>query len=170
MEFFKILGIDPPRLKIDLKELEREYYKLSLMHHPDRNRSGACSVDLTAKLNEAYKTLRDPWARAEYFLEQSGLSLDSKVPPRLAELYFELQDAQDSEALEKFGLELSNLSTTLDFDLRKIFEAYDADTLHSGSMDGSGTALKNLKELVTEHTYARSMLRDIEQKSSHLLR
>lgn len=166
MEFFKILGIDPPRLMLDSSDLERRYYELSLKYHPDRNRSGACSTDLSAKLNEAYKTLKNPWARAEYLLENSGVQIDSKVPPRLAEIYFELQESSDRLALQRFSSELTSLRKSLDEDLRKAFNAFDSmTTANSTKAPGDESeALKILKNLVTEYSYANSMARDLEQK------
>ena len=44
-------------------------------------------------LNDAFRTLRDPVTRAEYFLRESGLELSKDAPPELLEEVFELNMA-----------------------------------------------------------------------------
>ena len=44
-------------------------------------------------LNDAFRTLRDPVSRAEYFLRESGLELSKDAPPELLEEVFELNMA-----------------------------------------------------------------------------
>ena len=44
-------------------------------------------------LNDAFRTLRDPVSRAEYFLRESGLELPKDAPPELLEEVFELNMA-----------------------------------------------------------------------------
>ena len=44
-------------------------------------------------LNDAFRTLRDPIPRAEYFLKQRGIELSKDVPPELLEEVFELNMA-----------------------------------------------------------------------------
>ena len=44
-------------------------------------------------LNDAFRTLRDPIARAEYFLEQKSIVPSKHVPPELLEEVFEMNIA-----------------------------------------------------------------------------
>ena len=44
-------------------------------------------------LNDAFRTLRDPVARAEYFLQPERLELSKEAPPELLEEVFELNMA-----------------------------------------------------------------------------
>ena len=39
------------------------------------------ALEMTAVLNDAFRTLRDPIARAEYFLKERGLELSKDAPP-----------------------------------------------------------------------------------------
>jgi molecular chaperone HscB len=48
---------------------------------------------MTSTLNDAFRTLRDPVSRAEYFLRESGLELSKDAPPELLEEVFELNMA-----------------------------------------------------------------------------
>jgi molecular chaperone HscB len=76
MDHFERLGL-PRRFSLDSAALEREYLARSRTLHPDFHQMGgsaeqAASTDLSAGLNEAYSTLKDPFKRAEYLLRLDG--------------------------------------------------------------------------------------------------
>ena len=76
MDHFERLGL-PRRFPIVLANLEREYLARSRALHPDFHQMGgsaeqAASTALSAGLNEAYSTLKDPFRRAEYLLRLDG--------------------------------------------------------------------------------------------------
>ena len=60
-------------------------------------RGAAILAEATSILNDAYRTLRDPVTRAEYFLKQHGFDIGEQnsknVPPELLEEVFELNMA-----------------------------------------------------------------------------
>jgi len=69
---FVVLGV-PPTMDLNADELERRYLELSRQTHPDRNRSESQQQQIavlarSAKLNDAYRQLRDPWSRAKTLL------------------------------------------------------------------------------------------------------
>lgn len=73
---FSRLGL-PRRFALDPTELERQYLARSRAVHPDYHAAGssadlAASTELSAALNEAYNTLRDPFTRADYLLGLEG--------------------------------------------------------------------------------------------------
>jgi molecular chaperone HscB len=75
-DYFERLGL-PRRFSLDADLLEREYLARSREMHPDYHRLGssadqAASTELSAGLNEAYTTLKDPFKRAEYLLSLAG--------------------------------------------------------------------------------------------------
>jgi molecular chaperone HscB len=75
-DFFSRLGL-PRRFHVDPAELERAYLARSRAVHPDFHAGGssadaAASLELSAALNEAYNTLRDPPARADHLLALLG--------------------------------------------------------------------------------------------------
>lgn len=75
-DYFDRLGL-PRRFAVDPAELERAYLARSRAVHPDFHAGGAsadaaASLELSAALNEAYTTLRDPLARAEHLLGLLG--------------------------------------------------------------------------------------------------
>src|SRR5258708_40038332 len=99
LDCFAALGF-PRRLTIDLDALERRYHELSRKIHPDRFASKGpkvrdASLRATAMLTRSYRTLRDPVARGLYWLELNGeepAENNQRVPPKLAELVFEVQE------------------------------------------------------------------------------
>jgi molecular chaperone HscB len=86
-DHFHRLGL-PRRFALDAGELERAYLAHSRAVHPDYHLAGSssdlgASLELSAAANEAYNTLRDPFARAEYLLVLEGgptASEDRELP------------------------------------------------------------------------------------------
>lgn len=61
-DFYDILGIQP---SADQKAIAAAYRRLVFEHHPDRNTSQQATAR-TAEINQAYRILSDPGARAQY--------------------------------------------------------------------------------------------------------
>ena len=97
MKFYEALGLEP-NLALDPDDLKKRFYERSRQWHPDRfGRASAPerqqSLDTTALLNDAFRTLKDPVTRAEYFLESNGIPPSKNPPPELLEEVFELNMA-----------------------------------------------------------------------------
>ena len=103
---FDVLGL-PRGVDVDRAELERAYRERSLRLHPDRAgkddpRERRLSLERTALLNEAYKTLRAAEPRAFYLLALHGLDLKKDegravtVPPKILEEVLEMREQLDS--------------------------------------------------------------------------
>src|ERR1700748_104236 len=97
MDYYGALGL-APRLSLDPGDLKKRFYERSRQWHPDRfSRASAeeqqKALDMTAVLNDAFRTLRDPVTRAEYFLKERGFELSKEAPPELLEEVFELNMA-----------------------------------------------------------------------------
>jgi molecular chaperone HscB len=86
---------------VDAAELEQAYLSRSRALHPDFHQLAgdaqqAASVGLSAALNEAYTTLRDPFKRANYLLQLLGGPTASElkdVPASFLEEMLELRMA-----------------------------------------------------------------------------
>jgi molecular chaperone HscB len=116
MDHFARLGL-PRRFSLDTAALEREYLARSRALHPDYHQlkskaEQAASVELTAALNEAYSTLKDPFRRAEYLLKLDGgptASEMKEMPAAFLEEMLELRmeiaeltpDSPEAIAMEK---------------------------------------------------------------------
>ncbi len=112
VDYFSFFGL-PRKLNVDVALLQREFYELSRKLHPDLNaradsREQEWSLEQSSKLNDAYRTLKDPIKRTEYVLRLEGVELEEQsknateqaraagqvkkqvVPPDLLEEVFEL--------------------------------------------------------------------------------
>lgn len=111
-DYFTFFAL-PPKLNIDVAQLEKDFYELSRKLHPDLSvRAGSreqeWSLEQSSMLNDAYRTLRDPIKRTQYLLRLEGVELEEQsktatekaratgetkkqiVPPDLLEEVFEL--------------------------------------------------------------------------------
>ena len=82
MDYFEIFSL-PPHLTINTAALEKSFYALSRRLHPDRFASKSAEEQQNAlaessRLNDAYRTLKDPIARTEYLLSLEGIELEEQ--------------------------------------------------------------------------------------------
>lgn len=114
-DFFPSLGPDalPPKghFTLDLAVLRREFLQLQAKAHPDlapaeKKRQAEA---LSARINEAYKTLQNPLTRAQYLLELRGIDIagDETAKVEDPELLMEvletreiIEEAQSEEDLQ----------------------------------------------------------------------
>ena len=80
--YFTQFGL-PRHLNIDTAALEKAFYAQSRKLHPDRfaSRPAAeqeAALAASSRLNDAYRTLRDPIARTEYLLAIEGIQLEEQ--------------------------------------------------------------------------------------------
>src|SRR5580704_16044101 len=86
MDPFAVLGIER-RYDIDLAAVEKRHRELSRALHPDRYAdAGAAERRLTlakaVEVNEAWRTLRDPIARAEALFLLAGVAVGERNEPK----------------------------------------------------------------------------------------
>jgi molecular chaperone HscB len=103
-DFFQVFGL-PRRLGIDGAALQQRFYELSRRHHPDFHHGAsaeeqAAALEASARLNAAYRALRDPVARVEYLVRleegrdtREGATVKPQAPPELLAEMFEIQEA-----------------------------------------------------------------------------
>lgn len=80
--YFSQFGL-PRHLGIDTAALEKAFYNQSRKLHPDRFASRPQSeqeaaLAASSRLNDAYRTLKDPIARTEYLLSLEGVQLEEQ--------------------------------------------------------------------------------------------
>lgn len=102
IDYFTLFGIGP-RLGIDLAWLETTFYQLSRKFHPDfyQKRSSeeqAISLENSALVNKAYRTLRDPIQRVGYLIQRvdGGGTVSTEAPADLFDEILELQELLES--------------------------------------------------------------------------
>lgn len=142
-EYFAFFEL-APQLALDEKDLQQRFYGLSRKLHPDlfSRKSPAeneHALEATAVLNDAYRTLRDPIARALYVLKLEGFDVGEQstkdVPPELLEEVFELNMALeearmgDADALAQlpgFRVRFEAMRAETDLAVAQVSTAWDA--------------------------------------------
>jgi molecular chaperone HscB len=174
MRYYDALGL-APKLSLDTEELKKRFYERSREWHPDRYSRRSPeerkkALNMTAVLNDAFRTLRDPIGRAEYFLEENGLKPTKTPPPELLEEVFELNmaleelregDASARPQLVEAQKRFEEMRGQIDQGLAKLFAQYDADG------DGApGAALAEIRAALDRRRYVSNLLRDVSKELS----
>ncbi len=184
MNHFEVFEL-PRRLGLDPVELQRRFYELSRQWHPDfHHRAGpeeqARALEASARLNAAYRTLRDPVARIDYLvrLEEGRETKEGAVdkptaPPELLAEMFEIQEAlaearaggeldaptrrtltdRRQRLLERLGQEEARLTGPLS----AAWDAAAADAIERRRL------LDALKEGLATRAYLRTVIDDLGQ-------
>ena len=118
-DHFSLFGL-PGAYVLDAVALERAYRDIQTRIHPDRfvNSGEAekrASMQWTTRVNEAYRTLKDPVLRAKYLLELAGLDVGFETNTAMApaflmrqiELRETLEEARDEAALNALAAQLA---------------------------------------------------------------
>jgi molecular chaperone HscB len=101
---FELLGL-PARYRVDEAALDRAYRDLQNAVHPDRYAAAGdadkrLALQASARVNEAYRTLRDPVARAEYLLALRDVNAATEADTRLAVAFLARQLERREQAEE----------------------------------------------------------------------
>ena len=183
IDYFTVFGLarDP---MLDEQALANTYYDLSRQLHPDLHQTGTAeeqeaSLQNTAVMNRAYRTLRDPVQRGQYWLELNGEQLgkeNNKVPPDLALLVFEVQEqlaavreastTGPSDALAGRKAELTQVRDDLDDRMRGLQQKLATNFSKWGQTNGSSELLGELKRVLSDMAYLRTLTRDVEKSLS----
>ena len=169
MKLFGALGIEP-KLALDMEDVKKRFYERSRQWHPDRfSRASAAeqehALEMTAVLNDAFRTLKDPIARAEYFLKEKGVELSKDAPPELLEEVFELNMALeelregDASVLPELQSAAENFRaqrSVSDTDLFRLFTEHD-------SAPGAAT-LDQIRATLNRRRYIANLVRDVEKE------
>ena len=180
--YFDLLGV---LVSVDEATLTRRFRELSRTYHPDRYANAdaetqTVALDATALLNDAYRTLRDPFTRAEYLLRREGgvslndLQKTAKPPQDLLMQVMELQEAlmeyqearldDDADTMRRLTPDLSDARTefhaaytALSERLSGLFAAFD-----SGDTQVRAGVLGQLAEVVGTRGYLRRVLTNLD--------
>jgi molecular chaperone HscB len=181
MDHFEVFGL-PRRLGIDAAQLQRTFYELSRQSHPDFHQTApperqAEVLEASARLNAAYRVLRDPIARVEYLVRleegrdtKEGAAVKPKAPPELLEEMFEIQEAlQEARA---GGLDAAARETLAGQRERLMARSRDGEARLRGPLseawdraDAGARAgvLAAFKETLATRAYLRTVIDDIDQ-------
>ncbi len=101
---FELFGL-PQRYRLDAAMLDRAYRELQSQVHPDRFAGAAdaeqrLALQSSARVNEAYRALKDPVLRAQYLLGLHGIDAVGETDTRLPMEFLERQLERREEAEE----------------------------------------------------------------------
>jgi len=176
-DHWAVLGLER-RLQLDRPDLERRFHALNRRFHPDyyRLRSAeeqAVSLDDSAAVNAAYRTLRDPVGRVEYLLELEGMAMgtagQARPPADLFEEIMELQEARQEleaagpaapvelrERLAAARVELDGRRERTEAELVAVFQRWDA-----ASESERRRFLGEMRDVLATRAYLKTILRDL---------
>ena len=118
---FELFGLEPG-YALDPERLERAYLEIQARIHPDRfahagDADRRASMQWTTRVNEAYRTLKDPVERARYLLELNGVDVafetNTAMPPDFLGRQLELREALELAQEEKNAGALDRLRSDL---------------------------------------------------------
>jgi len=122
---FELFGLQPA-YSLDLSRLDAAYRDVQAQVHPDRYaRAGdaerRASMQMTTRVNEAYRTLKDPVQRAKYLLELNGVDVafetNTAMPHEFLVEQMELREQLEEAAS---GSDLDSMARELEADKRAL--------------------------------------------------
>ena len=185
VDSFNIFGLER-RLTLDASDLEERFYELSRTFHPDffQQRSDNeqhLSLEYSAAVNTAYRTLRDPWSRVEYLIqleEGSVTDIRAQAPADLLEEVLEVQElletAQEGDVTDAMRAELETVRERfatmqqerldhLEALSRRWDDAMDAAELEEEQRRERGKGiLEDLKRGLAERKYLANVVGKVE--------
>src|SRR5262245_11077383 len=178
-DHFEVFGL-PRRLAIDGEALRRRFYDLSRQHHPDFHAAAppeeqAQMLQASARLNAAYRALRDPLARIEYLVQleegretREGAAVRPQAPAELLEEMFEIQEALDEARAG--GVDESTRKTLAVQRERLLARHHDEGLRLAGPLaiawDAAGTGerpalLEQFKRGLATRAYLKTVIEDL---------
>jgi molecular chaperone HscB len=151
---FQIFGV-PAQFELDLSALEGRYRELQREVHPDRFARASpaeqrVSMQLAARVNEAYQTLRSPIKRAQYLLQIKGvdpeLETNTAMSPEFLAGQMERREELEAAAAANDWERLIALSSALRVDQDVLFGRVERQ-LEAGDWSEAAVTLRQLKFL-----------------------
>jgi molecular chaperone HscB len=170
---FERLGL-PRRFSLDASEIERNYLARSREVHPDFHQQSPVvqqrlSMEMSAALNDAYATLKQPFRRAEYLLALEGgptASEYKEMPGAFLEEMLELrmeieelrQEPAESPQRRNLEIQLSQRSDALVGELSRWFAELEA--MPAGD-ERRRERVVEVRRVLNAAKYVQGLLRDL---------
>ena len=169
--FFSLFDL-PVSFDIDSKVLTKRYRTLQRTVHPDRFANAAeserrLSVQLAARINEGFQTLKDPLARGRYLLELRGIELDELDTAfdgtflmEQIELRERMGDVKESENPQQ---QLLSISDDISAKVKTIIEG-----LAENFLVNEPSSLEKAKELIRKFQFFRRLEEEVDAIEENL--
>ena len=143
---FELFGL-APAYALEAEALEKRYREIQAEVHPDRfahagDAERRASLQWTTRVNEAYRTLRDPVQRGRHFLELHGVDVafetNTQMPTDFLMRQLELREELEAATGQKDPARLDRLRAGLSVS-KKTLEK-EIGTAIDGRKDYAGAA------------------------------
>ena len=117
-DYFALFGL-PRRYRFDGAQLDAAYRELQRGVHPDRHAAAGeterrLALQSSARVNEAYRALKDPVRRAQYLLSLQGIDALDETDTALQPDFLQQQLARREEIADAHaGRDTARLATLL---------------------------------------------------------
>ena len=164
--YFELFGL-PLRFDIDSADLSARYRDLQRHVHPDRYASGSdqqrrLALQMTAHINEAFQTLKDPLARGRYILGLHGVSTDEETDTVMDPAFLlEQMELRESMQAARTAQDRPQRLQALMRDIEQRLSV-GTDELGRQLSENSSTSLARARSLVRETQFLRKVRRELE--------
>jgi molecular chaperone HscB len=160
---FELFGL-APRYAIDPAALDARFRALQADVHPDRFGAGTdaerrLAHQSSARVNEAYRTLKDPAERARYLLSLKGVDAMDERDTRLALDFLEAQLERRERAAAAAGSDDLDTLDAILADIRREQQARQRDL--AVLIDDAGDA-ERARQVVRELKFLGKVAEDVE--------
>lgn len=156
---------------INLNTLDQNYRRLQSEVHPDRFAAAPAaermrSMQLATQANEAYRTLKDPTARARYLLQIQGIETheesNTAMPAEFLMLQMECRESIEEAGAERDLASLEKLLTKTRQEAREL-QQHLQETLDAANIAANNPQLHKAAETVRKLSFIDKMRDDITQ-------
>jgi len=165
--YFELFGL-PATFDIDSADLALRYRDLQRQFHPDRFASATdperrLSVQLTAQINSALQTLKDPVARARYLLGLQGVDTGEDTDTAMDRAFL-MEQMELREALAE-ARAAADRNTRLEVLRQHVEDGLEARsaTLRLRFAENSESARRQARNLVREMQFLQKLAHEVEE-------
>lgn len=153
--YFALFGL-APRYRLDAGQLDAAYRKLQSEVHPDRHAAAAeaerrLALQSSARVNEAYRALKNPVDRAQYLLGLNGIEAmsetDTALRPEFLERQLERREAVSDAAASGDRRELDALLAKVRAEISDLEHVLESELDREHALDSARTTVRELKFL-----------------------
>jgi molecular chaperone HscB len=163
LNYFQLFNL-PPRFQIDAEVLHRRYLLISRSAHPDffegcGEDMSSAALKVSAEVNHAYATLREPRSRAEYMLWTAGgktAADDKSVSERHLDEVFAFQEEIEAARASDDPADLAALRERLRGRLESMTP--EIGRLADAAIGGVPETLDALRRQLNEAKYIENLL------------
>ena len=168
---FELFGL-PERFRFDPALLDRAYHALQGEVHPDRHAAASATeqriaLQSSARVNEAYRALKDPVARAQYLLSLHGVDAfdetNTALPFAFLERQLERREIAETATADGDAPALEAVLSSVRAEARELEQRVSSLLDIEGAWDPARVAVRELRFLAKLAADVDAMLAAQEQ-------